>query len=81
MRNHLPLLLLLLSLYTANAQKDLSSEHFPDSLKKNLSLALTDAEKARCMMELASYYMGVDNVQSRKYADQAVEVAEMSRDR
>ena len=81
MRRHLSLLFLLLSLYTAKAQKDPNNEHFPDSLKKNLSLARTDVEKAHFMMELATYYTGIDNDQSRKYAEQAVEVAELSRDR
>lgn len=77
----MPLVFLLLSLYTAKAQKDTTSQHFPDSLKNNLSLARTDAEKIHCMMRLATYYIGIDNDQSKKYADQAVAVAELSRDR
>lgn len=80
MRRHLWRSILVLSIHLVIAQQ-VPKEHFPDSLKNNLSLARTDAEKAHCTMRLASYYVGIDNEQSRKFADKAVEVAELSRDR
>jgi tetratricopeptide (TPR) repeat protein len=75
------LLLLLLSLSNAKAQKDSTGKHFTDSLNKNLSAARTDAQKIYWMIALAQYYVGVDNERSQKYAEQAMEVAELSRDR
>ena len=53
----------------------------PDSLKKDLSSAHTDREKVYALTELASYYSGLDDKVSKSYGDQAMEVAEMSRDR
>jgi tetratricopeptide (TPR) repeat protein len=57
------------------------NDYLQDSLKKKLSLAGTDAEKVYVLLKLASYYSGLDNDQSGKYATQALEIAELSRDR
>jgi tetratricopeptide (TPR) repeat protein len=65
----------------ATAQRDTTGKHFTDSLNKNLAVARTDVDKTYWMMALAHYYVGVDNDKSRQYADQAIEVAELSRDR
>ncbi|HMH21903.1 MAG TPA: tetratricopeptide repeat protein [Puia sp.] len=52
-----------------------------DSLKKALSLARTDREKAYELTELASYYTGLDKDLAEQYERQSIEVAELSRDR
>ena len=77
MRKCLTLGVLLSFVFIATAQKDF----LPDSLKKDLSLAHTDREKAGALNELASYYSGLDDKMAKSYGDQAMEVAEMSRDR
>jgi tetratricopeptide (TPR) repeat protein len=65
----------------SRAQQELGKDFLPDSLKKNLSLSRTDADKIYYLMELADFYKGLDNDLSKSYADQAMEVAELSRDR
>jgi tetratricopeptide (TPR) repeat protein len=52
-----------------------------DSLKKNLSLAVTDKDKIYALLELADDYKGLDNDLSRQYAAQAMQVAELGRNR
>ena len=77
MRKYLSLCLLLLLTYVTEAQPD----HVADSLKKNLSLCHTDADKVYTMMKLANYYNHIDDKLSQSYAEQAIEIAELSRDR
>jgi tetratricopeptide (TPR) repeat protein len=77
MRKCLACGLLLLIAYTTNAQKDFLA----DSLKKDLSIANTDASKVNVLAELAAYYAGVDEKLSKSYGEQAMEIAELSRDR
>jgi len=57
------------------------SNYYPDSLKKSISLAKNDREKVSTLLSLAIYYAGQDNSLSERYASQAMEVAELSRDR
>lgn len=54
---------------------------FLDSLKKNVSLARNDREKISTLLSLAAYYTAQDRPLSERYASQAKEVAELSRDR
>src|SRR5882757_1449307 len=77
MRKRLILCLLLPLAYVAEAQKD----HLVDSLKKNLSGASNDGDKVYALMDLCNYYTGLDQQLSKSYIEQALEVAEMSRDR
>jgi hypothetical protein len=56
-------------------------DYWPDSLRRELSHATTLPEKARWFILLATYYYGQDSMQSEAYGRQAVEAAEMSRDR
>jgi tetratricopeptide (TPR) repeat protein len=70
-------LILMLACGGASAQKG----HLFDSLKKNLSLAQTDEDKVYLLGELVDQYSGLDNELSRQYAEQAIQVAELSRDR
>jgi tetratricopeptide (TPR) repeat protein len=63
------------------AQSVFPKDDLADSLKKELTLARTDAEKAFALSELSNYYLGIDNPLSEKYGKQSVEVAELSRDR
>jgi tetratricopeptide (TPR) repeat protein len=69
--------LLLLCSYATKAQNDFLA----DSLKKNLTIAYTDADKVNALTDLSTYYAGVDEKLSKSYGDQAMEVAELSRDR
>ena len=68
---------LLLIAYATSAQRDFLA----DSLKKNLSIANTDVSKVNALADLSDYYGGVDASLSKSYGDQAMEVAELSRDR
>ncbi|MDO6431852.1 tetratricopeptide repeat protein [Flavitalea sp. BT771] len=77
MRKCLACGLLLLIVYVTTAQKDFLA----DSLRKDLSISHTDASKANALAALAAYYGGVDEKLSKSYGDQAMEVAELSRDR
>ena len=54
---------------------------FPDSVKKTLSNARTDRQRVESMMLLSMYYNQIDDEQSDRYARQAIETAELSRDR
>jgi len=56
-------------------------DYWPDSLRRELAHATSLSEKAKWDLLLAQYYYGNDNVQSDAYGRQAVEAAEMSRDR
>jgi tetratricopeptide (TPR) repeat protein len=55
--------------------------YWPDSLRRELAHATSLPEKARWGVLLANYYYGQDSAQSDAYGRQAVEAAEMSRDR
>jgi tetratricopeptide (TPR) repeat protein len=57
------------------------SDYWPDSLKRELAHAASLQEKVRWSASLAKYYFAVDTVLSERYARQAIETAEMSRDR
>jgi tetratricopeptide (TPR) repeat protein len=56
-------------------------EYWPDSLRRELAHAISLPEKARWGILLANYYYGQDSALSDAYGRQAVEAAEMSRDR
>ncbi len=57
------------------------SNYWPDSLKRELARATDWQEKARYAANLALFYFGQDRPLSDEYGRQAVEAAEMSRDR
>jgi tetratricopeptide (TPR) repeat protein len=57
------------------------SNYWPDSLKRELARAKELPAKARWAVSLAIYYFGIDSVKSEEYSRQAIESAEMSRDR
>lgn len=69
--------LVFLTVAGARAQKD----YLEDSLKKSFAGARTDAEKLYILNELSTYYTGVDSKLSDDYAVQAMQIAELSRDR
>ena len=73
----LPLLLVLFIAGMAQPQKDA----YADSLKKQLSQAHNDVEKNNWLLELAEYYSNIDNKLSDNYARQAMQTAELSRNR
>jgi tetratricopeptide (TPR) repeat protein len=78
LRTSLPILLIaLLAPNKTQAQND----YLADSLKKGLSLARTDKDKIYELSELENYYIAVDREQFLQYADQSMQIAEMSRDR
>jgi tetratricopeptide (TPR) repeat protein len=56
-------------------------QYWPDSLRRELAHATSLSEKAKWDILLAQYYFGQDSAQSDLYGRQAVEAAEMSRDR
>src|SRR5580698_1588899 len=70
------LLLLFLSGVEGRAQ-----DYWPDSLKKALAHATEWRDKSRFAANLALYYFGQNRPLSDEYGRQAVEAAEMSRDR
>ena len=57
------------------------SNYWPDSLKRDLAKATEWKEKSRLSAALAIYYFGSDSALSEIYGRQALEAAEMSRDR
>ncbi|MDP4150922.1 MAG: hypothetical protein Q8927_02830 [Bacteroidota bacterium] len=57
------------------------STYWVDSLKKKVDLAANDREKAMAYLGLARYFTGTNSELADQYADKAIEVAEMSRDR
>ncbi|HEV3325707.1 MAG TPA: hypothetical protein VG052_08870 [Puia sp.] len=57
------------------------SDYWPDSLKRGLAHATDWPEKAQFAENLALYYFGQNRPLSDEYGRQAVEAAEMSRDR
>jgi tetratricopeptide (TPR) repeat protein len=69
--------LMLLTGMAAHAQND----YWADSLKKALSQAPDDRHRVETMLYLSAYYNQVDNVASDRYAEQAIRLAELSRDR
>lgn len=52
-----------------------------DSLKKSLGKASNDEERINILSDLAQYSMGIDNGVADKYANQMLEIAEVSRNR
>src|SRR5215469_10257064 len=58
-----------------------AQEYWPDSLKRVLAHATEWKDKAQLAVNLAVYYFGQNRPLSDEYARQAVEAAEMSRDR
>jgi tetratricopeptide (TPR) repeat protein len=62
-------------------QATAQSNYWPDSLKRELAHATDWQEKARFAGNLALYYFGQDRPLSDSFGRQAVEAAEMSRDR
>jgi tetratricopeptide (TPR) repeat protein len=77
MRKCLALGLLLLYSNVTEAQSD----HVLDSLKKGLSTARTDEIRIYALVEISNYYAGLDKPLSKSYIDQAMQIAELSRDR
>jgi tetratricopeptide (TPR) repeat protein len=58
-----------------------AQEYWPDSLKRELAKATEWHQKAQLATNLALYYFGLNRPLSDEYGRQAVEAAEMSRDR
>ena len=58
-----------------------AQEYWPDSLKRALAHATEWRDKARMATNLALYYFGQNRSLSDQYGRQALEAAEMSRDR
>jgi tetratricopeptide (TPR) repeat protein len=58
-----------------------AQEYWPDSLKRALGKATELRDKAEIATNLALYYFGQDRSLSDEYGRQAIEAAEMSRDR
>ena len=63
------------------ARATAQSNVWTDSLKKNLSNAQNDLERVQAMLSLSMYFNTVDDEQSERYARQAIETAELSRNR
>jgi tetratricopeptide (TPR) repeat protein len=76
------LFLLMFAFFCLTAQRVVAqSNYWPDSLKRELAHAVSLQEKVRWSASLARYYFAVDTLLSEHYARQAIEAAEMSRDR
>src|SRR5580692_6322019 len=58
-----------------------AQDYWPDSLKQGLAKATEWKDKARLATNLALYYFGQNRPLSDEYGRQAMEAAEMSRDR
>jgi tetratricopeptide (TPR) repeat protein len=63
------------------AEQGHAQEYWPDSLKRELAKATEWSQKAQLAENLALYYFGQNRPLSDDYGRQAVEAAEMSRDR
>jgi tetratricopeptide (TPR) repeat protein len=75
-------LLLFLLFWVLSVQRGMGqSEYWPDSLKRELAKAPGWKLKAQLAGNLALYYFGQNRPLSDEYGRQAVEAAEMSRDR
>lgn len=57
------------------------TDHFSDSLRKNLATAKDDRQRAQALINLSLFYNILDSVQSEQYARRAIETAELTRDR
>jgi len=62
-------------------QRGTAQDYWPDSLKRALAHATEWKDKAQLAVNLAVYYFGQNRPLSDEYGRQAVEAAEMSRDR
>jgi len=80
LHRYLPSCLLLFSIFLSLRlfSRD-PGDPFTDSIKKKLTAAQTPADKMHFLMVLS--FSSVDMAQSKKYADQGIAVAQMSRDR
>ena len=75
-------LLLFLLFWVLSVQRGMGqSDYWPDSLKRELAKATDLHEKAQVAENLALYYFGQNRSLSDDYGRQAIEAAEMSRDR
>jgi tetratricopeptide (TPR) repeat protein len=72
---------LLLVLLLMSGKGFAQANYFTDSLKRKLGHAGNDKEKIGLLLSLATYYNGQDNLLAEQYAGQALQIAEMSRDR
>lgn len=80
LHRYLPPLLSLFSLFFClKASPQGPADFITDSLNKKLATAQTPLEKVRCLIALAK--VTVDRVKSKQLSDQAIAVAQMSRDR
>jgi hypothetical protein len=73
--------LLVLAMLLGGGKGLTQSSFFTDSLKRKLAHTENEKEKISLLLSLATYYNGQDNVLAEQYASQALEIAEMSRDR
>jgi len=63
------------------ARRTQDSDYWPDSLRRELARAVEWPKKAQLAENLALYYFGLNRGASDDYGRQAIEAAEMSRDR
>jgi tetratricopeptide (TPR) repeat protein len=68
-------------LFIFSIQRGRAQEYWPDSLKRALAHATEWSSKAQLAENLALYYFGQNRPLSDEYGRQAMEAAEMSRDR
>jgi tetratricopeptide (TPR) repeat protein len=73
--------LLVLAMLLGGGKGLTQSSFFTDSLKRKLAHTENEKEKISLLLSLATYYNGQDNALAEQYAGQALETAEMSRDR
>lgn len=71
-----------LLLYTLGVSYLLTAQtQLEDSLKTSLGKATNDEDRINILSDLAQYSMGIDNSVADKYANQMLEIGEMSRNR
>lgn len=76
-----PVWWLLLGFFLPMRRAVAQPDYWPDSLKRELAHATAPGDKARLAGSLATYYFGQNTPLSDEYGRQAIEAAEMSRDR
>jgi tetratricopeptide (TPR) repeat protein len=81
LRSFLPVLLIVGIALFAPHRAEAQNDYLVDSLKKGLALARTDKDKIYALSDLENYYINLDKQQFLQYSEQAMQIAEMSRDR
>jgi tetratricopeptide (TPR) repeat protein len=78
----LPFAILLFTLFFGTCLRVAAqTDRWGDSLKRNLAKARDDGQRIQALLSLSLYNNNIDSLLAEQYAHQAIEIAELSRDR